>query len=193
MSLPRPDPSTGRDLAARIAARDPGAFDDAFRAYFTPLCRYVHSYVRSWEVAEDLAQGAFVQLWVRMRQTELEPLRNVQAYLYSAARGDALDYLKHQRVEARHRQGYVAPSLTADGHIELAEWAAELASRERMAALQEAVDGLPPRQREIVLLRLEQTSYKDIAARLGLSVKTVEVHMHRAFTQLRQVLRQLLS
>lgn len=179
-------------LAERLAAGEPSALDDAFRAYFTPLRRYVHSYVRSWDIAEDIAQGVFVQLWVRIRQSELPMLRNVPSYLYNAARGDALDYLKHQKVEARHRAS-VVPSLMTHGHIELAEWEAELASRERLAALQQAVDTLPPRQREIMLLRLEQVSYKEIAVRLHLSVNTVEVHVQRSFARLRQVLKQFLA
>lgn len=189
--MAQPDSELERDLAARIADGDVAAFDEVFRVLLSPVVRYVHRYVRSWEVAEDLTQGVFLQLWVRLRQPELSPIRNVKAYLYNAARCDALDYLKRQRIEARHRHVSAAPD--AHAQIELAEWEEEAASRERIAALQRAVDTLPPRQREILLLRLKRATYQDIASTLNVSVKTVDSHLQRAFAALRSTLRQFLS
>ncbi len=180
-------------LAARLATGDVDAFDEAFRLYLSPLCRYLARYVRSWDVAEDLAQTVFLQLWIRVRDQRLPPVRNIQAYLYNAGRCDALDYLKRRGVAERHAQ--VRPAVDTDtvGHIELADWDEETASRERIAALQRAVDALAPRQREVVLLRLKQLSYQEIAATLAISVKTVDGTLQRAFARLRSTLKQLIS
>lgn len=188
-----PDVSSSPDDELVLAAGDAGAFDEVFRTYLSPLCRYVARYVRSWDVAEDLAQGVFLQLWVRVREQRLPPVRNIQAYLYNAARCDALDYLKRQRVAARNAQ--VRPGTDGDtvAHIELANWDEEAASRERVAALQRAVDSLAPRQRQVVLLRLKQMSYQEIAMALSISVKTVDGTLQRAFARLRSTLRQFVD
>ncbi len=63
-----------------------------------------------------------------------------------------------------------------------------LARRETTAALQRAVDELPGRQREVVLLRWRGQSYEEIAVLLGITPKTVSVHLTRAFHTLRILL-----
>jgi RNA polymerase sigma-70 factor (ECF subfamily) len=65
----------------------------------------------------------------------------------------------------------------------------ELTSQETAAAIQRAVDSLPPRQREILQLRWQrQASYDKIAQALGISPKTVAVHISRALQHLREML-----
>jgi len=54
--------------------------------------------------------------------------------------------------------------------------------------LREAIDSLPQRRREILRLRWEQLSYSEIARTLGISVKTVEAQVTRAFETLREFL-----
>ena len=61
-------------------------------------------------------------------------------------------------------------------------------------ALREAIDKLPERCREVfVLSKIEELSNKEIAERLNISVKTVEVQMTKALSRLRKELEWLLS
>ena len=61
-------------------------------------------------------------------------------------------------------------------------------------ALREAIDKLPERCREVfVLSKMEELSNKEIAERLNISVKTVEVQMTKALSRLRKELEWLLS
>ena len=61
-------------------------------------------------------------------------------------------------------------------------------------ALREAIDKLPERCREVFMLsKMEELSNKEIAERLGISVKTVEVQMTKALSRLRKELEWLLS
>lgn len=60
--------------------------------------------------------------------------------------------------------------------------------------LREAIDKLPERCREVFMLsKMEELSNKEIAERLGISVKTVEVQMTKALSRLRKELEWLLS
>ena len=169
-------------------AFDLPAFERLFHEHVSPLTRFVYSYVKVWDVAEDIVHDVFMQLWLRQRK--LEPVRDLAAYLYTIARYDALDYLRHAGVENRHRRAHVH-----DGETTFPPTAEhELLASEVTAALQRAVDSLPERQREVVLLRWErQASYQEIAAKLRISPKTVDAHLQRAFAQLRKILPRLLS
>ena len=56
-------------------------------------------------------------------------------------------------------------------------------------AIERAIDGLPTRCRQVFTLNREHhLSYREISETLGISVKTVEVHMGRALTALRRQL-----
>ena len=76
-------------------------------------------------------------------------------------------------------------ALAADPHQ-------EFAANETAAAIQRAVETLPRRQREVLLLRWQrQASYDEIAQTLGISPKTVAIHVGRAIQHLREMLAQV--
>ncbi len=173
-------------LPRRVAPDDPAAFDRLFEAYCDPLLRFIHRYVRSWEEAEDVLQELFARLWER--RNELAALNDVRAYLYTAARNRAMMHLKHRAVEARWRLQQSAVAGMGEPAASVFDPLERMSSREMVAQVQEAVDDLPPRQRDVVLRRCRGESYKEIAAALGISVNTVSIHLSRAFEHLRRVL-----
>lgn len=168
-------------------AADPGgeeaAFDRLFAAYYDRLRRYTYRYLRSWEEAEDVVHDVFVRLWAR--RAELAAIGDLDAYLYTAARNRALSRLKHLAHEARWREKetvrqHVAPPASAGPEQHLAE-------RETAAAIQRGLDALSPRQRDVILLQWRGRTYEEIGAVLGISPKTVSVHVSRALEALRGV------
>lgn len=180
-----PDAGDAVDRHGSTVEGDLHAFEQLFKAHLNPLTRFVYSYVKSWEVAEDIVHDVFMQLWLRYRN--LEPVRDMAAYLYTIARYDALDYLRHQSIEARHRRKPAELALPAEAEQ-------QVLANEVSATLHRAVDALPERQREVLLLRWErQASYEEIGAKLGISPKTVDAHLQRAFAHLRKILPRLLG
>jgi len=177
-------------------ASDEGPTRSTFRALFDAhaeaLRRYARRFVRTREAAEDLVQDVFFQLWRRWEQVETGP--NVRAYLYVATRSSALNHLARERTEERahtlaYPRGIVAeePALPpeADRNLDVDE-----ISR----AIERVLDTMPPRQREVASLRLRhQLSTAEIATRLGISPRTVEVHIARATKALREQLPALLT
>lgn len=58
-----------------------------------------------------------------------------------------------------------------------------------MRQYREALDALAPRTRQVFLLhRVHEKSYKDIAAELGISVRTVEWHIGQALLHITRAL-----
>lgn len=177
-------------MAERDAAPthcDEKFFEAVFRAHYAGLCSFADSFVRSREVANDLVQELFVDLWERCERGDPPPL--APAYLYTAVRNRALKYLRHRRVVSRWAEQVarepapMGPQADDDVH------AAEVAR-----AIREAIDQLPDRCREIFLMSREQNlTYAAIAEILGISVKTVETQMWRALKALRKHLAPFLA
>lgn len=167
------------------------AFRQLFDQHFAELYRFVYRYVQSTEAARDLVHEAFLQLWRQREQVDLGG-SSVRSYLYTVARYRALDHLRHRRVEERWQRQYADPVMAAEGPIVADDPHQVFAANEIAVAIREAVDALPRRQREVLLLRWQhQASYDEIAQTLGISPKTVGVHVGRAIQRLRETLAQV--
>ncbi len=179
------------DLPESLAPGDLDAFHRAFDAYLDPLRRFVYTYVVSWEIAEDLVNDAFLQLWRQLQSGE--PVRALKAYLYTAARNRAISHLRHRRVEARHLRQYLQPHLRSVHGVLPPQAEREVLARELAATIQRAVDELPGRQREVVLLKWQgHMTHEEIGRTLGIASKTVAEHFRRAVEHLRTVLPNLI-
>lgn len=167
------------------------AFRRLFEQHFGELYQFAYRYVRAEETAQDLVHEAFLRLWRQREQVDLGGPA-ARSYLYTIVRYQALDHLRHRRVEERWRQEYAAPSVMEQSTVLTPDPDQELATREIAAAVRHAVDTLPLRQRQVIHLRWhQQASYEQIAQTLGISPKTVGIHIGRAIQRLRQVLTQV--
>ena len=178
---------TEADAGEQAAA----AFRRLFELHFAELYRFAYRYVRTEETAQDLVHEGFLRLWRQREQVDLGGPA-ARSYLYTIVRYQALDHLRHRRVEDRWRQEYAAPAAMEQGAVLAPDPDQELATREIVAAVRHAVDALPPRQRQVIHLRWhQQASYEQIAEILGISPKTVGIHIGRAIQRLREVLTQV--
>lgn len=121
---------------------------------------------------DDILQDSFVRL---LRARETGRVACVRAYLFTIARNAAHGLLRRPRLF--HEQPITAACVlrVAQSGADVAE---QVSLRQEIALLLDAVDALPPRCREIFILRkLQGLSQKEIAARLDLSVQTVQVQV----------------
>jgi RNA polymerase sigma-70 factor (ECF subfamily) len=167
----------------------PTDIEGLFDRYADRLHRYVYHYVKSWETAQDLVQDLFLRLWDR--RVELGSVKDLKSYLYTSARNRALAHLRHQRYENEFHDRVTGPTLVDANAAPGDDPAVQLDSAEIAAAVQRAVDALPSRQREALLLQWSGHSYAQIAAALSISPKTVAIHLGRAIRQLRRTLASL--
>lgn len=167
-------------------------FRQIFDAHAEALRRYAHRFVRSREAAEDLVQDVFFRLWRGWEQVENGP--NLRAYLYVATRSRALNHLARERAEDRAYTLAFPRGIVAEEPALPPEADRNLDVDEISRAIERVLDTMPPRQREVAALRLRhQLSTAEIAKRLGISPRTVEVHIARATKALREQLPALLA
>jgi RNA polymerase sigma-70 factor (ECF subfamily) len=168
-----------RALVGRLIRGDERAFDEIFRAWYTPLVRAADVMLRERAVAEEVVQEVMLELW--RRRDRLDPGGSAQAYLFQATRNRALNHLRHRQVQRRsatHLAGDEARDASAPSR---------LVAQEIDAALRGALDELTPRCREVFeLSRVHGLKYGEIADTLGVSVKAVEAQMGKALRTLRE-------
>jgi RNA polymerase sigma-70 factor (ECF subfamily) len=171
---------------AAIRAGDEHAFERLFRAHYGELCGYARKLVGDGDTAEEVVQNIFVQLWEK--REHIGVTSSPRAYLFSATRNACLNHLDHLKVRHRHAEAVQAQPLD-----QAADAAAALELQELNARIHTAIEHLPPRCREVfVLSRFEHLKYDEIAQRLAISPRTVEVQIGKALQFLRDHLRELL-
>jgi len=180
------DPTTGgddREIVAAVRLGSATAFRALFSAHYEVLCRYAYRFVRSRAIAEELVSDVFLRIWTQRARWDVHG--NVRAYLFSATRNLAIDHLRREHVERRSLD-VTGREMRAAGTGSAGDAEHLVAAAEVAAAMQRAVDELPPRPRQVFLLRWQRhLTNLEIAASLGIAVKTVEMHMTRALEALR--------
>lgn len=176
----------------QVAHGDAAAFERMVNEFAAPLRRFVFRYTRSRDVASELVQDVFYKLWRnRTRGAAFAGRQQLQAYLYRAARNNALDHIARESTRARwrrtsseHSSDGVTPlhAAPADTHAELAELA---------ATIDQVLAEMPDRRREVCVLRWQHGhSVVEVAKRLAISTKTVEAQIGRGLRQLRERIAQ---
>jgi len=174
------------DLLRRMKAGEQSAFDVIFRAHYAHLVGFAQALLRDRSASEDAAQEVMLELW--RRRGDVVITESVRAYLLRATRNRALNQLRHANVRKR-----AEPYLVSDEAV-TPTGAGELVATELKLAIVEAIAELPPACREVFeLSRGRGLRYAEIAATLGISVKTVESQMGKALRHLRRRLAPWLS
>jgi len=165
--------------ADRIRAGDVDAFEALYRKYWQPLYAFAFRYVRSKEDAEEVVQDVFFRIW--RGRADWVPAGAVRNYVYCAVRNAARDRL--ERAAVARCWAHVGLGATAAA----AAIQSELEAAELVAAVQRALDELPPKRSAVCKLRLiDELSYAQIADRLGIREKTVETQLARGLKFLRE-------
>jgi RNA polymerase sigma-70 factor (ECF subfamily) len=154
------------------------------------LLRFLTARLGDPAAADDVYQ----ELFVRLRAGALpQDLTNPKGYLFRMAYNLANELSRaRRRQEARdiHWTDATTQKVGTDTISDTAAADEALASKERLAAVMRALEGLPPKTREVfVMCRVRGLSHRDIAEVMGISTKTVEKHMTAALKHLTLILR----
>lgn len=168
---------------AKIRDRDRAEFDRMFLQYFVRLAKYAYRYVSNVEVAKDLTQTVFLNIWEL--NGSWNPKGSIKSYLYLAVKNQCLNHIKHEEVVDKWKE----EKTKAESTVQADKWD-ESKRREMMVnAIRAAISQMPTKQREIFeLSRDDGLTYKEIAEIKGISEKTVEGHMGRALLLLKEEL-----
>jgi RNA polymerase sigma-70 factor (ECF subfamily) len=164
-----------------------------FREYYVSLCSYSRRYVGRKDIAEEIVSDTFLKIWENRETIHINT--SVKAYLFHAVCNNSLNYLRKLKKEEILDEYFLETSSENIGFASTLEEIEEqsLTMESINEKIEEAVSQLPEQQQKAFRLkRFEGKKNKEVAEIMGLSVKTVEMHISKASLNLRQRLKDYL-
>jgi RNA polymerase sigma-70 factor (ECF subfamily) len=166
------------------------AFEELYRRFYPRLVGYlIHSFHFSRDEAADVAQDAFLRVFESLDQYRAEAK---WAFVQSVAKNVALNKFRARyalkrssSIEAIDTEAVRLSSSIPDKISTPVQRAEAHEMKERLTA---AIDALPPATRSVLILRLEDLSYAEIATRLDITVSAVKSRVRAARVRLREQL-----
>lgn len=153
-----------------------------FDRYYGELCKLSFKYVGRADVAEDLVQDVFINLW--NKRNTLQYTGNIKPCLITSVINTSINYTK-----SKFARRLLVEDTTAHYKSDNYNQHDQLVSDELNDLVRMAIEQLPDRCRIIFTLnRYSGLSYKEIAHQLSISVKTVEAQMTIALKRMQQFL-----
>jgi len=166
-------------VVVRLIAGDIAALREVVGVHGAHLMGVALVITRSPDLAAEAVQDAFVEMWDA--RTTLDPTRSLRGYLTTIASHRAYDIVRHERVHTRVTQALTDRDLFGRIPADHNAGEQEIEMAELTARVSATLDALPPRCREIFLLRHDGgLSYDEIEALLGISRATIHNQVSRA-------------
>lgn len=168
------------DLQRRIAVyEDEAAYKELFMQMFGSLTRFATGILHSKEIAEEIVSDVFISIW--NDRSKLNEIEDLQLYLFVAVKHNSFRKVKQQNKKATLSLDEM--KVETDSLYQNPE--DKMISSESMKDIETAINHLPQRARLIFKLAKEdRMRYKEIAALLDISVKTVD---HQLAIALRKI------
>jgi RNA polymerase sigma-70 factor (ECF subfamily) len=183
------DGAAEAELLLKAARGDEAAFLLLYERHRTPVFRFACRMLGEPTLAEDVTQECFLS--ILRRPDAFQPGRAaLRTYLCAIARHLSFKQLRKMGQETAVEE----PPEDREGPRRAKDPLDAAIAGEEALAVRAAVEGLPPLQREaVVLFEYQEMSLADIAAVCETDVGTVKSRLHRARERLRRVLRPLLA
>lgn len=177
-----------RELLNKIKEGDISMFRRFIDLYNRDLYLFSLGYVSTREIAEEVVSDVFLAVW--KNREKLDQIRSVKSWLLVMTKNQSISYLRKEQPDTiisiddiGEADNYYIPQIQAPDN--------NIISLEEMARINEAINALPPKCKEVFMLaKIEQIPYKEIAQILNISVKTINVHIAKAIGIIAKLLNE---
>ena len=171
---------------------DEKTFEIIFESYYESMVGFCSQFIPDVDEAKNFAQQAFIKLW--LNRQKIEKKNGIRAFLYTAAKTECLNFLRHEKYRLRHIESQI---LQKENQLNLEILESFQFNRLEYVELQElireSIDKLPEKCRLVfVKSRLEGKKNSEIAVELDIAEKSVEANITRALKFLRKELADYL-
>jgi len=176
--------NTYDNLFELISNDNKEAFDKLYSLFFAPLCIFARRYISDSVAIEDCVQDVFLKIWKDRKNIHISS--SARSYLLTAVRNHCLNIIEKKKTEQTYEQ-YVLN--TYDSYTSEDLYSVE--ELEKM--IEDAINKLPEKYRIVFRMsRFEQMTYKEIAEKQNISIKTVELYIHKSLIMLSVSLKDYL-
>jgi RNA polymerase sigma factor (sigma-70 family) len=162
------------------------AFAFIFRTYYESMFNYGKKFHKDSELIEDCIQELFLEIW--KNRANLADIDNIKPYLLTAIRRKIIKQLdknlKIKKLFSNNNEKEYKFEIIFSYETELINAQSD---KEKIQQLQEKLDRLPPRQKEILyLLFYQDMSYEEVSQIMGINYQSARNLVHRAIKMLRE-------
>jgi len=171
-----------------LSQGDREVFRRAYVQYYNMLYHLCMEYIHNQQVAQELVQDTFMKLWEIRRNLNSDT--NLANFLYTVAKNKCLNYLREQQTirRAQNSRDYLESHFSIEALQESGDHWIHFNELEEL--IRNAIGRMPPGiNKAFILSRYDGLKYKEIAQKLNISVKTVEVRISKALAILRKAVR----
>jgi RNA polymerase sigma-70 factor (ECF subfamily) len=168
------------------------AFEELYFKYHGRLVLFANKFTNDLKVSQDIVQDTFLKLWER---EDISSVESPKAYLFQAVRNGCLNHCRHLNIKHSVEEKLVAKINSTEKSVffENKDPLRSLLEYEIDKKIDEIVASMPEKCRQVFILsRHEFLRNKQIAEKLGISVKMVEKHISKALFILRAGLSEYL-
>lgn len=159
--------------------------DEIYLLYSPRLLLLALKITRDREESEEIIQDVFIRLWLKNENLAIK--YSLKSYLFRSVYYACLDYLRKEKVQHKSKRQEILDEYN------VIEFYDPVLLEELEHSIHISIEKLPIQCKKIFLLhRNNNLTYKQIAAQLNISVKTVETHMGRAVKSLKKDLLEYL-
>jgi RNA polymerase sigma-70 factor (ECF subfamily) len=172
------------DLVARLNNSDGEAFEQLYQLYSGRLFGYLIKLVKSEVFAQELLQDTFIKLW--NKRENINPEKSFRSYLFRIAENNVYDFFRKAARDKKLQEAIIKNACENYRHVE-----ENLLTKENEQILQDAINLLPPKRRQIFqLIKIEERSYEEVSTLLNISVSTINDHIVKATKSIHEALKQ---
>lgn len=176
---------TDHQLIEKLKKGEQKAFEALYERYAEKIFKVGIRFGLKKEDAVEIVQDVFVKVWERRAELRLDLSFN--AYLLTITKNFIIKKSRKNATDLAFQQYYFKLQDTSDNSVEDLMVFADL-----FDITGSFIESLPPQQRDIFRMsKIDQLSHLEISKRLKLSVRTVENHVFRATSTLRQKLKKV--
>ncbi|HSX19452.1 MAG TPA: RNA polymerase sigma factor [Candidatus Saccharimonadales bacterium] len=164
----------------QIKSGDAEAFGPIWQSHYKRIFRHIYYIVNDHDRAEDLAANSFLRAHEEILngKYEVRPGKPFGAWMLRVAHNLTVSDLRAQR---RHSEETIGISVVSPQDVEV-----EVSARLEIALINNFLREMAPNKRDALLMFIDGTDYKDIAASLETSVNNARVLKNRAVNYLRE-------
>lgn len=158
---------------------DMKSFESLYNIYVGKIFNYINSFIYDPDIAKDITQNTFLQLWYS--RSNLDANGNIEGYIYTISRNLLFREIRRLNIQKNYALHVQEDITEEESGIE--EKLSHDMIEERILSL---LTKLPESRRRIFMMRWSNgLSNKEIAKELSISEKTVSTQIHRTITFLK--------